>query len=723
MIQIVALGCVFAVADSARIDSPVEKDPSDASVLEIRLDSAQSGGPEVSTSASSEGGGQAGASVGRPIERRVVVKGRRSPGSAGQRRTTLEGDALAVRRGDDLARTLADVPGMGALSTGGVAKPVLNGLHSQRLPVIVDGIRLEGQSWGGEHAPEVDPFLADRLVVVRGAAGVRYGAGALGGAIVAEPSPLPRVPGFHGEAVGTGSSNGPVVGMAGKGVGGSSLLQGFGWRVQGAGRKGGDLHAPEVVLPNTAMQEASAGGAVGWHRDAWGIELSGTSYDLDQGLLSSAHIGNLTDLRYALERGAPPESSSWSFDPRRPEQKVGHRTVSVRLGAPLPSGWIAGATASTQTDRRREWDVHRAIDAELAALDAPQLDYELRSDAVETVAEGAVAGWRASIGAAVDRQENEYSGRSFVPNYRSKGVGGWLSMERSGAAGAVDAGIRWDRGTLSMWWRDAGEIRSSSARWDGLSAGIGSSLRIAGRWTLRVHAATAWRPPSAVELRADGLHHGTASIEKGDSTLDPERSWTGQVSVDVPGDAWTLSSSAWITRVEDYIALRPVGEPVLTVRGAFPAFRYGALEALLWGGDASMVLRSTRSVEASLRGDLLFTRDESGSPLPFAPVHRALVGVDGVGMRFGPLRDLRAGPRVEWYAEAEPVAGDYAPPPPSTCLLGFESSARIGARRSILVVLAGRNLLNRTWRDPADRMRYFAPRPGASIDARLVRSW
>lgn len=656
--------------------------------------------------------------------RKVVVRGRRTPGSSGQRRTVLEGDALLDRRGGNLAETLEDLPGMGSLGTGTVSKPVLNGLHSQRLPVLVDGIRLEGQSWGGEHAPEVDPFAADRLVVVRGGAGVRYGAGALGGAIVAEPAPLPVVPGFSGEALATASSNGPVLGTAAKATGASAYVPGVAWRLQGSWRKGGDQSAPDVVLPNTALEEHGVSGALGWKHRGWGGELSHSRYGLHQGLLSSAHIGNLSDLRYALERGSPPDTSSWSFDPRRPDQLVDHDLTKLRFHAPLPADWRLEATLSRQGDRRREWDAHRPIDAGLAAKDAPQLDYELRSDAGEVVAERTSGGWRTQLGGALDRQENEYAGRAFVPNFRSVGAGAWGSVERMGETYGADLGVRWETRSLDMWRRQSGEIVHESNSWDGLSTGAGVSVRPGGGWVVRGHAATAWRPPSAVELRADGLHHGTASIERGDTTLGAERSWTGQLALERRGSIWNGDASLWATRIDDYIGLYPDGVPVLTVRGAFPSFRYKATDALLWGADATSTIRFLPSWEASLRGDLLFTRDGAGKPLPFAPVHKVVAGIDARRDVLWILRDAKAGPRLEWLAEADALDGDYAPPPPSVWLLGFEAGAGLGeGKKAWRFSLSGRNLTNRTWRDPTDRLRYFAPRPGAAVDARISRTW
>lgn len=65
--------------------------------------------------------------------------------------------------------------------------------------IINNGLRQEGQQWGSEHAPEIDPFIAKRMTVVKGASGVRYGADAIGGVILVEPDELPTQGKISGE--------------------------------------------------------------------------------------------------------------------------------------------------------------------------------------------------------------------------------------------------------------------------------------------------------------------------------------------------------------------------------------------------------------------------------------------------------------------------------------------------------------------------------------------
>jgi iron complex outermembrane receptor protein len=91
--------------------------------------------------------------------------------------------------------------GVTTLQTGSsISKPVIHGLHSNRILIMNNGVRQEGQQWGSEHAPEIDPFIATRLSVVKGAAGVRYGSDAIGGVILVEPEELPFDKSLSGEA-------------------------------------------------------------------------------------------------------------------------------------------------------------------------------------------------------------------------------------------------------------------------------------------------------------------------------------------------------------------------------------------------------------------------------------------------------------------------------------------------------------------------------------------
>jgi outer membrane receptor protein involved in Fe transport len=123
--------------------------------------------------------------------------------------------------------------GVAVLQTGStIAKPVIHGLHSNRLLILNNGIRQEGQQWGSEHAPEIDPFIATSLKVIKGANTVRYGSGAMAGVIVVEPGELRDSTGIGGEVNLVGFSNGRSGTVSGIIEGRPQLLPNWGWRVQ-----------------------------------------------------------------------------------------------------------------------------------------------------------------------------------------------------------------------------------------------------------------------------------------------------------------------------------------------------------------------------------------------------------------------------------------------------------------------------------------------------------
>lgn len=146
----------------------------------------------------------------------------------GKQRASLTASSLVLRnqniqenKGKVLADVLSDMAGVSTISMGNtIVKPVINGLHSNRILLLNNGIRHEGQQWGAEHAPELDPFSADRMEVVKGAQGVRYGADALAGVVLLSPRPIETENPITGNIDLIGQSNGRGLTMNGRLEGG-----------------------------------------------------------------------------------------------------------------------------------------------------------------------------------------------------------------------------------------------------------------------------------------------------------------------------------------------------------------------------------------------------------------------------------------------------------------------------------------------------------------------
>jgi iron complex outermembrane recepter protein len=204
----------------------------------------------------------------------------------------IKGKELLGTHGQSLGESLKLVNGVTSLNTGStISKPMIHGLQGYRILILNNGIRQEGQQWGNEHAPEIDPFIAQKLTVIKGANSVRYGSDAMAGVILVEPNDLPDTAAITGEVNLVGMSNGKT-GVA------SGILQGyfdkvkyFSWRIQGTYKKGGTIKTPTYYLKNTGVEELNYSYTLGYHRKKFGAEFYYSQFNTKIGIFSGAHIG------------------------------------------------------------------------------------------------------------------------------------------------------------------------------------------------------------------------------------------------------------------------------------------------------------------------------------------------------------------------------------------------------------------------------------------------
>lgn len=92
-----------------------------------------------------------------------------------------------------LAKGLDAIAGVQASSIGsGQSKPAVRGLGFNRLAVMHDGIRHEGQQWGDDHGLEIDRFANDHIEIIKGASALLYGSDAVGGVLLLSSGNKPQ---------------------------------------------------------------------------------------------------------------------------------------------------------------------------------------------------------------------------------------------------------------------------------------------------------------------------------------------------------------------------------------------------------------------------------------------------------------------------------------------------------------------------------------------------
>jgi iron complex outermembrane recepter protein len=129
-------------------------------------------------------------------------------------------DHITMHRGGSLMSSVNGIPGVSAIEIGsGHSKPLIRGLGFNRVVVVENGIRHEGQQWGADHGLEIDQYAVDRVEIVKGPASVMYGSDAIGGVMRVYQDAVPAANTLSGNIELSGRSNNNL-------VGGSAFLSG-----------------------------------------------------------------------------------------------------------------------------------------------------------------------------------------------------------------------------------------------------------------------------------------------------------------------------------------------------------------------------------------------------------------------------------------------------------------------------------------------------------------
>lgn len=661
----------------------------------------------------------------------VEITAQRTDAPITQPINTISGTDLAQTRGQSLGESLKGLTGLTTLQTGAsVAKPVIHGMHSNRVLIMNNGVRQEGQQWGSEHAPEIDPFVATRLSVVKGAAGVRYGSDAIGGVILVDPEELPIDKPLSGELNSAFFSNGRQGVASATLQGGISGLSGFGWRAQGTLKRGGNIRTPGYFLDNTGSQERNFSLATGYRKKGFGVDVFYSHFATKLGIFSGAHIGSVTDLLDVIERGEPLIKSGFSYTIGRPYQDVTHDLVKAEAHYHFPDGNRLQWVSSWQYNNRLEYDLHQPRNDSLAALNRPELSFRLTTFTNDLIWDhkplaGKFAG---QIGLSTLYQYNLMSGRPLIPNFDQWNVG-LFAIERFLANGwEIEAGLRYDYRFLTTY-RIVNRVKvTDEFRFHNASGTIGVGRNLNSQWSVRLNTGTAWRAPNVSELFSDGVHHGAAAYEEGDATLQPEKAFNTIGSVRYSVENLAVEVGGYFNYIRDYIYLKPQAEPILTVRGAFPAFKYTQTDATFRGIDATVDWKFSGRWSIGSKLTYLRVNDvRNNSFLVMIPANRwdneLKYNLDNL------LRAEKMFVAVSnrWVGEQTrvPPASDYAPPPTGYSLWNVQWGATfaVAESRKLELTLTGENIFNTAYRDYLNRFRYFADDMGRNISLRARLSF
>lgn len=663
--------------------------------------------------------------------------------------SVLSSEQLDANTGKSLGELVRQLPGVSSLNTGpAIFKPVIQGLHSHRILILNNGIRQEGQQWGIEHAPEIDPFIASEIEVVKGAETVRYGADAVGGVIIVNAPELSYTNKLKGEVNIGAMSNGRLGVFSGMVEGGFKGTQNWGWRLQGTAKKGGDFHAPDYNLSNTGVREYDFSGTVGYKKNDQQLEIYFSSFNTQIGILRSAHTGNIVDLQSSIENERPWYIADFTYDINNPRQKINHQLLKIKASKNLKGLGKLNILYGGQYNKRKEFDIRRG-----GRSDIPALSLDLLSNVIDASLEHSIgSNWSGSAGVnGTFRNNNNEAGTGIVPlipDYDLYAGGIFIIEKLRKEDWVLELGGRFDHQYLQvLTFNRQNQLIKPTFNFNYFSGSAGASYFFSDKSRFISNIGISSRPPHISELYSQGLHHGTASIEEG--LMLQNGDWSNdlsQVKKEVSkkwsntfqhtGEKMSFEVTAFVNLIDNYIYLQP-SETRLTIRGYFPVFKYKQTDAMLAGGDASINAGITKRLSYTGKFSYLYARDiTKDDKLPLIPPTQLESTLRYAFNNTGKFKNIYMAVSVPVtlkqyrapvtvYPEDVPnYTGnrnfDFMSAPGAYALLNVEIGGKIPvSRHDLAITLSGENLVNTSYRNYMNRLRYYADDLGRNIMLRL----
>lgn len=641
---------------------------------------------------------------------------------------------FAGKQALSLGEIVRQLPGVTTLQTGAnISKPVIQGLHSNRVAIVNNNVVLESQQWGQEHAPEIDPFSSDKITVVKGALGVKYGVGAMAGAIVLEPAPLRTEKGWGGWLTGGGFSNGRSGVLAGA-ADYRTPNEKWAFRLQGSAKRGGNLRAPDYWLYNTGHAELNFSALGEWKQNERSKhELSVSRVDQKLAILKASHLGNVEQILQATQLDTPLNNiNRFGYTIERPYQSIEHYTVKYRYSHIINDFWKWTAQYSYQYNYRREYDVVRKTGT---AATQPQATFQLFTNVLDLgIEHRARRYWEGSGGVQVINFQNFTNRGAFIPNYVSWGASAWAHerWRKHEVPWEYEFGARYDYRFSHVYTEgNFGRDIDRNVQFGNVSGVGGVHYHFNEAFTATLHSGYAWRPPSVYELFAKGIHHGAGTYEEGDSSLVSEKAWNTNFTLSyntLEKKGLNASVTLYRNAIRDFIYLDPQNTVRVTVRGPFPAYFYKQSDAVLQGVDAQLDMPLYKNFTLETRASLIRAwrklespDPETGKttdPLPLMPSDRYQYGLRWSSD--GEKTTVRVMGSTVLHQTRIPAEGLLKDPPPTFTTFSFDATHQFNwLRHSWEAGLSIQNLTNVRYREYLNFFRFYADEPGFNAGFRL----
>ncbi|MEI3799182.1 MULTISPECIES: TonB-dependent receptor [unclassified Chitinophaga] len=516
--------------------------------------------------------------------------------------SVIRRDYLDDNISTNIIDAIAKVPGVTQLSTGpAISKPFIRGLGYNRVVVVGDGVRQEGQQWGDEHGIEIDDYNVSRIEVLKGPASLIYGSDALAGVVnIVPPAPLPLGK-IKGNVEANYQTNNGLMAYHADIAGNNN---GFSWGAFVTQKQAHDYkNKYDDYVFNSRFNNTNFGANIGINKQ-WGYShLSFSSFNQHLGLVEGDRDSNGDFLKLINNNGTEEEVPATSSDNKSysmtvPKQQINHQKIVWDNSLYLHNGGRIGLTLGYQLNQRREFgNVLEPSTPELY-LHLQTFNYALKYYLPE------MNGWQTTVGVNGMQQTNQNKGEEFlIPAYDLFDFGAFAVTSKTFNKLTLSGGLRFDNRSMNskslFLDADGKPANTGDSKFDAfkrnfnnVSGSVGLSYEASEQVVLKLNVARGFRAPNIAELSANGVHEGTIKYEYGNQELKPEVSTQVDAGVDFNTQHVSLSASLFYNHINNFIFSRKLFNaagtdsiPATDNDEGYAAFKYQQTDANLYGGE------------------------------------------------------------------------------------------------------------------------------------------
>ncbi len=599
----------------------------------------------------------------------------------------------------NLIDAIAKQPGMAQITTGGgISKPVIRGLGYNRIVVVNDGIRQEGQQWGDEHGIEIDANEVGTVEILKGPASLMYGSDAMGGVLVFKGTPTPPEGTIKGGVNAEYQTNN---GLFGGSFNLAGNQKGFTWDARYSEKH---AHAYknrfDGYVPNSQFGERAFSLKAGLMRK-WGFTNLKFGY---YNLIPSIVEGERDTVTGEL---LSEDENLRSYRHGLPYQRVHHYKAVSESFINLSSGHLK-VIAGYQQNRRQEFE--ESVDEYGLYMQLHTLNYDIRYVSEER------AGWKFSTGVNGMGQKSINLGEEYlIPDYTLFDAGVYATASKSLNRWNLSGGLRFDYRYLDA----KGLIEDDEVRFEdftrhfkGITGSLGATCEVAEGFDLKFNLARGYRSPNISELASNGEHEGSLRYEIGNHNFKPEYSLQADLGINYATRYFELNASVFANYIDNYIYLHRIDS---IVDPELMTFAYAQGDAMLMGFEAGVDIHPFHALHIgssfSYVNAQLLNQPEEMKWLPMTPAPRLSVDVKYELTHDGKIfNNAYLAARMDWCLEQDHyyAAYDTETPTPSYLLFGLSAGTDIlvkGRKVAELTVIVD-NLTDVCYQDHLSRLKY-----------------